>query len=252
MRLKSFMRRRPSPAMGVALAALFVSLGGVGYAASTLPSGSVGTAQLQNDAVSYQKIQPNSVGKVRLANGGVINSKLAKNSVSFDDIQQGAVGTRRANLNQLQARVFKTCGAGTAIGAIDKAGNPTCNAALPSEFGASNATPVALTSSNATVTTVNLPAGSAYFATANPTISVTGDNGRVTATCTMTVGAATQTRTVTLATGSAGATQTTSESIPLQLAGAAGTSSVACLTDAPSGTTTASAAINALQTASNS
>jgi hypothetical protein len=68
----------------------------------------------------------------------------------------------------------------------------------------------------------------------------------------MTVGAATQTRTVTLATGSAGATQTTSESIPLQLAGAAGTSSVACLTDAPSGTTTASAAINALQTASNS
>lgn len=238
--------------MGVSLAALFVSLGGVGYAASTLPANSVGTDQLQNNAVSYQKIQPNSVGKVRLADGGVINSKLANNSVSFNDIQPGAVGTRRANLSQLQARVFKTCGAGTAIGAIDKQGTPTCNAALPSEFGASSANPVALTSTSATVTTVNLPTGSAYLATANPSITVTGDNGRVTATCTLTVGSTTQTRSLTLPTGSATSTQTTTQSIPLQVAGAAGTATVACSTDAPSGTTTATAAVNAVQTASNS
>lgn len=237
--------------MGVSLAALFVSLGGVGYAATSLPANSVGTAQLRNGSVSYQKIQANSVGKVRLADGGVINSKLAKNSVSFNDIQTGAVGTKRANLSQLQARVFKTCGAGAAIGAIDQQGNPTCNSTLAPEFGAGNTTPVTLTGSSTTVTSVNLPAGETYLAFANPTITVPAGNGAVNATCTLTVGSTTQSRVVTINSGT-GATGTYRESIPLQLAGAAGTASVTCTTDTPSAAPTANASINALATLTNS
>ena len=38
-------RIKPSPAMAVALLALFVSLAGVSYAATSLPRNSVGTAQ---------------------------------------------------------------------------------------------------------------------------------------------------------------------------------------------------------------
>jgi len=48
--------RRPSAAMIVAIAALFVALGGTSYAAVTLPRDSVGTAQIKNRAVTQTKI----------------------------------------------------------------------------------------------------------------------------------------------------------------------------------------------------
>src|SRR4051794_30824494 len=44
--------RLPSPAMSVALLALFVAMGGAGYAALKLPRNSVGTAQLKANAVT--------------------------------------------------------------------------------------------------------------------------------------------------------------------------------------------------------
>lgn len=54
-------RLRPSPAMVVALVALSVALGGVGYAATVLPSASVGTAQLKNNAVTGAKVKNGSL-----------------------------------------------------------------------------------------------------------------------------------------------------------------------------------------------
>ncbi len=254
MKLRSLVRRRPSPAIAISVVALFMSLGGVGYAATQLPANSVGTAQLRNGAVSYQKIQPNSVGKVRLADGGVINSKLSNSSVSYKKIQPGAVGTVRANLNQLQARVNGTCGAGTAIGAVDSKGNATCNATRPAEFGTTN-NAATVTGTATGVTSVNLPAGASYLALANPTATVTGSgtDQRVTVSCTLTVGSSTETRAATVNTGTS--TGDSSVSIPLQAAGAAGTSSVSCLATPSTGAlpkTVVTAAINGIQTASNS
>src|SRR5579862_2205775 len=109
------LKRRPSAAIVISSIALFMSLGGVGYAAF-IPDGSVGTAQLRN--------------------GAVTNSKLRSNSVSFRKIVPGSVGIVRANTSQLQVRVSGTCGAGTAVGSIDQAGQATCNPALPAQFGA--------------------------------------------------------------------------------------------------------------------
>lgn len=54
-------RRRPSPALVVALLALVVALGGTGYAATVLPANSVGTRQLQNGAVVAAKVKPHSL-----------------------------------------------------------------------------------------------------------------------------------------------------------------------------------------------
>jgi hypothetical protein len=51
---------RPSPAMAVALLALFVALGGTGYAALTLPKNSVGTKQLKKHAVTLKKVKPSA------------------------------------------------------------------------------------------------------------------------------------------------------------------------------------------------
>jgi hypothetical protein len=54
--------RTPSPAMIVAVAALFVALGGTGYAATTLlPRGSVGEHQLRTSAVTGSKIRPRTI-----------------------------------------------------------------------------------------------------------------------------------------------------------------------------------------------
>ena len=49
--------RRPSPALIVASVALFVALGGTGYAVTKLPRNSVGTAQLKANAVTGSKVK---------------------------------------------------------------------------------------------------------------------------------------------------------------------------------------------------
>jgi hypothetical protein len=72
---------RPSPAMIVALIALFAALSGTAFAA--LGKNSVGTRQLKAKAVTAGKI----------ANNAVTSAKVAKNSLTGADINVGALGT---------------------------------------------------------------------------------------------------------------------------------------------------------------
>jgi hypothetical protein len=226
--LRSRFARRPSPAFVIASLALFISMGGAGYAAVSIPSNSVGSAQLRNNSVSYKKIQP------------------------------GAVGNVRANTSQLQERVFKTCAANSAIASIAQSGVPSCASTLPAETGTtSNTASVPTTASAATtVTSATLATGSSYLALANPDVTVTGAGGtavQVRVTCTLTVGSNTQTRSATVSTGTT--TIPASTSIPLQLAGPAGASSVACTSSVPTGQTppatapavSVTSALNAIQ-----
>jgi hypothetical protein len=74
------------PATLIACAALFVSLGGVTYAATQ-----IGTRQIANGAVTGKKIRRGAVGAKRLANGAVTNAKLARGAVSGDRIADGGV-----------------------------------------------------------------------------------------------------------------------------------------------------------------
>lgn len=227
MRLRTRFARRPSPAFVIASLALFISMGGAGYAAVSIPSNSVGTAQLRNNSVSYKKIQP------------------------------GAVGNVRANTSQLQERVYKTCAANSAIASIAQSGTPSCASTLPAETGTtSNTASVPTTASAATtVTSATLATGSSYLAFANPDVTVTGSGTtvRVRVTCTLTVGSNTQTRSATVSTGTT--TIPASTSIPLQLAGPAGASSVACTSSVPTGQTppatapavSVTSALNAIQ-----
>jgi hypothetical protein len=59
-------------ANAIAYLALFVALGGTGYAAVSIPAGSVGTRQLRNGAVTAGK----------LADGSVTTSKLDSRSIA--------------------------------------------------------------------------------------------------------------------------------------------------------------------------
>lgn len=268
MNHRSMFRRRPSAPLVISMVALVMSLGGVGYAAVSLPANSVGTAQIRNDAVTYTKINPNSVGAVRLANGGVINSKLANNSVSYKKIQAGAVGRVRANLNQLQARVGDSCSAANqAITAISEAGKVTCASAPPQEFGASTTAPAAVTSPTTpkSVLIKSLPGGSSYIAFATPFVQVSGGEPgqQVNVSCTLAVGpatTATQTRTVSVQLSGPGPTaRDQAASIPLVVTAPSSTSaitaSLSCTRaiDGPgtSPTVGVSATLNALQTQSN-
>jgi hypothetical protein len=59
--------RRPSPAFVVACVALFVALSGTGYAATKLAPNSVGTAQVQRNAVVSSKIKDGALGPQEFA-----------------------------------------------------------------------------------------------------------------------------------------------------------------------------------------
>jgi hypothetical protein len=68
---RAFTPRRPSAAMIVAMTALFVALGGTGYAAFSLPQNSVGTKQLKRGAVTSAKIKNGAVTAAKLNVTGV-------------------------------------------------------------------------------------------------------------------------------------------------------------------------------------
>src|SRR5436305_10987874 len=59
--MNRFRPHRPSPAMIVALLALFIAMGGVGYAAFKLPKNSVGAKQIKKNAVNSSKVADGSL-----------------------------------------------------------------------------------------------------------------------------------------------------------------------------------------------
>lgn len=72
-------RIRPSASMIVACVALFVALGGVGYAAVT-----IGSAQIQNNAIK----------SVDIKNRGIAKKDLSRNAVKALQGQKGAPGAK--------------------------------------------------------------------------------------------------------------------------------------------------------------
>lgn len=214
--LKPLRLRRPSAPLLISVVALFFALGGASYAAITIPNNSVGNRQIRNNAVTWQKIAP------------------------------GTIGSARINQSLVQTRVSGTCtGTTGAIGQVTKSGHVVCNATAPQEFGSSS-TGTAVTGTSANVASRALGAGSyVLFGNAYATNTGVGDS---TLTCTLSVpSGASQARTVTVAAGH-------HVVLPINLAStvpsAGATSALACTQTG--GTVTADGQINAIQTASNS
>jgi hypothetical protein len=81
---------RPSPALVVACIALLISLGGTGYATVLLvPRNSVGTLQLQRNAVKAAKIAPSAV-----RTGHVLDGTLLVQDFKAGQIPQGPKGDK--------------------------------------------------------------------------------------------------------------------------------------------------------------
>src|ERR671930_2560372 len=88
------LRYRPSPALVVACAAFFVTLGGVSYAAGVLPRNSVGTAQLKNNAVTSKKVKNHSLLRVDFKNGQVPRGPAGPAGPTGATGPKGATGAR--------------------------------------------------------------------------------------------------------------------------------------------------------------
>jgi hypothetical protein len=73
--------RLPSPALAISLLALFVALGGTGYAALKLPKNSVGSKQLRKGAVKSSDIGANAV----------TGSKVKSRSLSASDYKSSSL-----------------------------------------------------------------------------------------------------------------------------------------------------------------
>jgi hypothetical protein len=89
-------RFRPSPAMIVALIALFVSLGGVGYAAAT-----IGSNDIKDNAILTRHIMNGAVTTSKLANQGVTTAKLARGAVKTARLADGSVNGNKVGPDTL-------------------------------------------------------------------------------------------------------------------------------------------------------
>jgi hypothetical protein len=73
--------RRPSPSLVISLIALFVALGGTGYAAMSLPKNSVGSKQLKRKAVTNSKLASNAVTGSKVKNDALTGSDILESSL---------------------------------------------------------------------------------------------------------------------------------------------------------------------------
>jgi hypothetical protein len=248
LRVKSLVRRRPSAPMVVSFIALFVSLGGAGYAAVSLPRNSVGNAQLQNGSVGNWKLKSNAVGAKKIING--------------------SVGAKQVNSSQVQLRVSSACSTG-AISAVGLSGSVICTPTVGNEYG-SNTAATTLGASATQVGTQSLAAGYSYLVMAYPHAVISGLAGQhVEVDCTLSVpsGSGTPppanptTTTKSLAVDLGSGTQSTAGTVPLVLPVASSTSiqpaTVNCTETTtgapatPSATVKVDTTISAIQTAGN-
>jgi hypothetical protein len=85
---------KPSPALVVALVALFVALGGVGYAASKID-----TADIENGAVTAKKLHKRAVTSAKVRNGGIRAPDLAPGVIPEPKVTVRTGGTATAGAN---------------------------------------------------------------------------------------------------------------------------------------------------------
>jgi hypothetical protein len=97
----SMLRRRASYANVTATLALFVALGGTGYAAIKLPANSVSTKQIKNRAVTRQKLASSAVDSSKIRNRSVAGIDLAVGSVETTKVRDGSLAGADINLTTL-------------------------------------------------------------------------------------------------------------------------------------------------------
>jgi hypothetical protein len=148
---------RVRPRLGFAnvtsVLALFVALGGTGYAAAKLPVNSVDTPQIRTNgvgkselrtaAVGKSEIRPKAVGKSEIATNGVGPSEVAKSAIDADELRDGGIAladlstAARTSLTETGAVTFRAAvtSTGAAAGGNAKAVGRSAAGTYALDFG---------------------------------------------------------------------------------------------------------------------
>jgi hypothetical protein len=93
--VKSLLRRRPSPAMLIALIALFVSLSGVSYGVATgfidsreIKNNEVRSLDIRNNQIRSRDLRNNEVRGIDIRNSTVQSRDIAINGVTGEDVKE--------------------------------------------------------------------------------------------------------------------------------------------------------------------
>jgi hypothetical protein len=93
--VKSLLRRRPSPAMVIALIALFVSLSGVSYGVATgfidsreIKNNEVRSLDIRNNEIRTRDLRNNEVRGIDIRNSTVQSRDIAINGVTGEDVKE--------------------------------------------------------------------------------------------------------------------------------------------------------------------
>jgi hypothetical protein len=116
------LRRHLSYANVTASLALFVALGGTGYAAVRVPRNGVGPAQIRRNAVTSSELRAGAVGASEIRSGAVGRSEIRTNGVGSSEIRRDGVGSseiRRAAVSSDEIRNGRIAGVDLEAGAID-------------------------------------------------------------------------------------------------------------------------------------
>jgi hypothetical protein len=122
--------------MVVACAALFVALGGVGYAAITLPKNSVGSKQLKRNAVTSIKIKNGAVDSKKVKDGSLLGADFKQGELPAGP--RGAQGAQGAQ--GLQGPKGDTGAAGSAAAYALVSDDGTVNTAQAKNIAQANVT----------------------------------------------------------------------------------------------------------------
>ncbi len=97
--MKWISRRRPSPAMVIALIALFVSLSGVSYGVATgfidsreIKNNQVRSIDIRNNEVRTRDLRNNQVRGIDIRNSSVQGRDIALNTVTGNDVNESTLG----------------------------------------------------------------------------------------------------------------------------------------------------------------
>jgi len=101
------LKRRPSPAMVVALIALFIAMGGVSYGLAT---GSIDSREIRNNSVSTRDLRNNNIRGKDIRRSTIVGSDVASNTLRGADIDE-------SSLDLAVAKGFATINGANANGA---------------------------------------------------------------------------------------------------------------------------------------
>jgi hypothetical protein len=99
--MKQAARRRPSPALAISLIALFVALGGTGYAAVTING-----KNLTNKSVAGKKLKNKTITGGKIKNATITGGKIKNGTLTGDKVANGTLtGAKVANESLTGAQV---------------------------------------------------------------------------------------------------------------------------------------------------